>query len=361
MPGKLDRLGGGKRLPSGRRARSRLIRGASSPSICRDPPLSDDPFLKFVPAINSFRIEPTAICFDVTETAAIRNCRKRLHFLKSLKSIGCRSRLSYDFGSGLCSSRYLKSLPVDSLKDRRRVRAHLVDSPFDAPWSIRLPRSGECCSPDDRRMVGTTRPCGKLTLLGIDYAQGTASQPHRAVDAAHRRPDDRQVAASVCRCKKMRGKRDSGGITRRESSKSAPPARWLPAAGSASAQPAQQPPRAKGPRVWLDLDQKELDDAYDQSVYAPTSRRSPVAMRPTAKRTRARIGAPRRFAYGSTPVEGSMSFQPRARTHRSTCSSSAAPGAGGSRKLRLSRGAVRERRRELRRPGFLSSADLAAA
>ena len=27
--------------------------------------------------------------------------------------------------------------------------------------------------------------------------------------------------------------------------------------------------RAKGPLVWLDMDQKELDDAYDQSVYAP--------------------------------------------------------------------------------------------
>jgi len=27
--------------------------------------------------------------------------------------------------------------------------------------------------------------------------------------------------------------------------------------------------RAKGPLVWLDMDQKELDDAYDNSVYAP--------------------------------------------------------------------------------------------
>ena len=28
-------------------------------------------------------------------------------------------------------------------------------------------------------------------------------------------------------------------------------------------------PRAKGPLVWLDMDQQELDDAYDQTVYAP--------------------------------------------------------------------------------------------
>ena len=33
--------------------------------------------------------------------------------------------------------------------------------------------------------------------------------------------------------------------------------------------PAASPkPREKGPRVWLDLDQQELDDAYDQSKYA---------------------------------------------------------------------------------------------
>ena len=35
--------------------------------------------------------------------------------------------------------------------------------------------------------------------------------------------------------------------------------------------------RQKGPRVWLDMDQKELDDAYDQAVYAPNSEQ--VALR----------------------------------------------------------------------------------
>ena len=28
---------------------------------------------------------------------------------------------------------------------------------------------------------------------------------------------------------------------------------------------AQQPAREKGPAVWLDMDQKQLDDAYDQA------------------------------------------------------------------------------------------------
>ena len=30
-----------------------------------------------------------------------------------------------------------------------------------------------------------------------------------------------------------------------------------------------QPVTARGPLVWRDMDQKTLDDAYDQDVYAP--------------------------------------------------------------------------------------------
>jgi arylformamidase len=29
------------------------------------------------------------------------------------------------------------------------------------------------------------------------------------------------------------------------------------------------PPHAKGPHVWMDMDQVELDAAYDQAFYAP--------------------------------------------------------------------------------------------
>src|SRR3989475_2250091 len=79
----------------------------------------------------------------------------------------------------------------------------------------------------------------------------------------------------------------------------------LAAAGSAFAQVHAQPtPRAKGPRVWLDLDQKELDDAYDQSVYAPNQPQVTGRYATNSEITRARLGAPRRFAYGSAPVEG---------------------------------------------------------
>jgi arylformamidase len=102
----------------------------------------------------------------------------------------------------------------------------------------------------------------------------------------------------------MREKQDSGGITRREFLEIGTAGAVAAAAGPASAQPAQQPPRAKGPRVWLDLDQKELDDAYDQSVYAPNQPQITGRYAVNSEGTRARLGTPRRFAYGSASVEG---------------------------------------------------------
>src|ERR1700693_2126250 len=73
----------------------------------------------------------------------------------------------------------------------------------------------------------------------------------------------------------------------------------MAAAGSALAQPSPaQPQRVKGPRVWLDLDQKELDDAYDQSVYAPNQPQITGRYATNSEVTRARLGAPRRFEIG---------------------------------------------------------------
>jgi arylformamidase len=61
--------------------------------------------------------------------------------------------------------------------------------------------------------------------------------------------------------------------------------------------------KVKGPIVWLDMDQQELDDAYDQNVYAPN--RDQLAKRRLANSAaaRARLGASDRFAYGPTPIE----------------------------------------------------------
>ena len=64
------------------------------------------------------------------------------------------------------------------------------------------------------------------------------------------------------------------------------------------------PAHEKGPRVWMDMDQVELDAAYDQTAYAPLIGQILKRFATSSNETRAHLGAPKRFAYGSTPVEG---------------------------------------------------------
>ncbi len=88
----------------------------------------------------------------------------------------------------------------------------------------------------------------------------------------------------------------------------------LGAAAVAAAAPAQAqttapvcpigpPPHASGPRVWMDMDQVELDAAYDQSFYAPLRAQIIQRQATSSELARARLGTPRREAYGPTAPE----------------------------------------------------------
>jgi arylformamidase len=66
--------------------------------------------------------------------------------------------------------------------------------------------------------------------------------------------------------------------------------------------PEQQLPCTKGPRVWLDMDQKELDDAYDQSVWAPNHAHVSKRRAAWSESIRTRL-KPERVPYGPTEIE----------------------------------------------------------
>src|ERR1700735_376059 len=59
----------------------------------------------------------------------------------------------------------------------------------------------------------------------------------------------------------------------------------------------------RGPLVWRDMDQKALDDAYDQDVYAPNRPLIVTRRIAASERTRAILGPPRRVAYGPSEYE----------------------------------------------------------
>jgi arylformamidase len=63
------------------------------------------------------------------------------------------------------------------------------------------------------------------------------------------------------------------------------------------------PPHEKGPLVFLDYDQIELDAAYDQAVYQPNILQLNKRWASNSDRARTRIGEPLRRAYGPTPIE----------------------------------------------------------
>jgi arylformamidase len=60
----------------------------------------------------------------------------------------------------------------------------------------------------------------------------------------------------------------------------------------------------KGPRVWLDMDQAELDTAYDQTVYAPNHAQVLARRVANSARAQAALGQPIRLAYGTSEIEG---------------------------------------------------------
>ena len=67
--------------------------------------------------------------------------------------------------------------------------------------------------------------------------------------------------------------------------------------------PVGPPQHHKGPSVFMDYDQLELDASYDQVYYEPLIAQVSDRLNSNSDATRARIGAPQRAAYGPTEIE----------------------------------------------------------
>lgn len=135
--------------------------------------LCDDQFLDFVVThLHDSGIPPARICFEITETAAIANLTRAIDFMSRLKDIGCRFALD-DFGSGLSSFGYLKSLPVDYLKIAGNFIQDIVVDPVDYAMVDAINQIGHVMGLTTiAESVESDAILQKLHELGVDYAQG---------------------------------------------------------------------------------------------------------------------------------------------------------------------------------------------
>jgi len=114
------------------------------------------------------------LCLEITETAAVSNMIEARRFMDSLGKRGCRFALD-DFGSGLSSFGYLRSLPVDIVKiDGSFVRnIHQDDIHFAMVRSIT--EIGRLMGKDIvAEFVENDDVITRLNEIGVDYVQGYA-------------------------------------------------------------------------------------------------------------------------------------------------------------------------------------------
>ncbi len=137
------------------------------------PTISDHRFLRFVKRLlEQTGVEAESICFEITETAAIANLSRAAGHISELKKLGFRFALD-DFGSGLSSFGYLKSLPVDYLKIDGSFVKDIVDDPIDRTMVRSINEVGHIMGKRTiAEYVESDEVLEVLRKIGVDYAQG---------------------------------------------------------------------------------------------------------------------------------------------------------------------------------------------
>ncbi|HEX6864419.1 MAG TPA: EAL domain-containing protein [Thermoanaerobaculia bacterium] len=135
--------------------------------------IGDEYFLEYVlEEMELTGVEPTRICFEITETAAVGNLTQAMRFIEVLKKFGCRFVLD-DFGSGLSSFAYLKNLPVDFLKIDGAFVRDMVGSPVQRALVESIHQIGQVMGLKTiAESVENRATLEALKEIGVNYVQG---------------------------------------------------------------------------------------------------------------------------------------------------------------------------------------------
>ena len=134
--------------------------------------LNEQSFIDFVLQQVGDATLAQALCFEITETAAVTNLSNATFVMRELKARGCRFALD-DFGTGLSSFMYLKTLPVDYLKIDGQFISHVADDPVDRSMVEAICKVGKALGIETvAECVESQAMLDELSRIGIDYAQG---------------------------------------------------------------------------------------------------------------------------------------------------------------------------------------------
>jgi EAL domain-containing protein (putative c-di-GMP-specific phosphodiesterase class I) len=135
--------------------------------------LNDERFLEYlISELSNTDLVPGAMCFEITETAAIANMDNVVYFMRELKTRGCHFALD-DFGSGLSSFKYLKTLPVDYLKIDGQFVENVTRDPIDRSMVEAISQVGKAMGIHTiAERVESAAVLAELGRLGVGFAQG---------------------------------------------------------------------------------------------------------------------------------------------------------------------------------------------
>ena len=134
--------------------------------------LNDQSFIDFVMQHVEDTVLAGSLCFEITETAAVTNLSNVAFVMRELKTRGCKFSLD-DFGTGLSSFMYLKSLPVDYLKIDGQFVRRIADDPVDRSMVEAVCKVGRTLGIETvAECVEVQSVLDELGRIGVDYAQG---------------------------------------------------------------------------------------------------------------------------------------------------------------------------------------------
>ncbi len=146
--------------------------------------LCDETFVGYVrDLLAATAIPAEVICFEITETAAIASLRTARRLIESLNDLGCRFALD-DFGQGMSSFGYLKSLPVSFLKIDGLFINDIAADPLDRAMVESMHQLAGLYNLKSIAEAVSSQPIFDIVrAVGIDYAQGNFIGPPRPLGA----------------------------------------------------------------------------------------------------------------------------------------------------------------------------------